>query len=897
MLIIETAYPRLTIFTALALAAISILYTVSNLDFHTSQKALISPENRLMQLSEMTDKFHDLDSFVVAIRNRDKDRSLGFLHALVPYLEADDEHHLHVFYRVDPKPFRPWALLYLDKEDLATLRENLQEHQSFIENLVRSPGLASFFREINREMATKMVGELFTGFLDEDESKDDEEPLDLDFLIRVLQRMVQWLDGDTDFTSPWGSFFSEDSWEDEDQRGYFWTKNEHYLLLFVTPRKISKSFVNAQQSLISLRQTIGEVKADFPDIEVGVTGQEALDEDEMGVALHDMSLATIISLIGLTVLLVLFWRGLRRPVLEIIELLIALSWTFGLTTLFIGHLNILSVIFAPLLLGLGIDYGIHWFARYQEEESSSGLSKREAIQETMVKLGPGILLAGLTAVLSFFPLVLTGFRGLVELGMITSMGMVMTLVTTLCVLPPLTLLFDKTSSRAGKPASPPRAQYLLKLTNRGAAAILIPAVIGLALSLWAAGKVTFDLNLLRLQSKSAESVIWEKKLIRSSERSSIYGAVLARSLEEVQEKTMALESLPTVSEVQSVRTLLPKDQEDKINFLRKMKPFLAGVTSLDAAGEPADLTELDDVFGKIRFKMVDSSEPQWGASKPLEEQMIQVRDLIDQLRERFHAMDRSRLDHALHTFEGALIGDLNDKLDILRTNVNTAPMQIGDLPKPLLERFVSEDHLYLVRVFPAHDIWEPELLGSFVDDLRSVDPNVVGDPVTLYIFTQAFRDACIKAAIYAGIFIFVLLLVTFRNLVYTLMAMMPLLAGTVWTLGLMRCFGVNLNLANSLFLPLVVGAGVEYGIIMVQRWLEQAGHDRHETVLPFSTAKGIILAGLTTTVGFGSMIISNHEGIHSLGVLAMIGSLSILAAAVLFLPSLIQVLTNFRKLE
>ena len=107
--------------------------------------------------------------------------------------------------------------------------------------------------------------------------------------------------------------------------------------------------MNAQQSLIFLRRTIGEVKADFPDIEVGVTGQEALDEDEMGIALHDMSLATIISLIGLTVLLVLFWRGLRRPVLEIIELLIALSWTFGLTTLFIGHLNILSVIFAPLL--------------------------------------------------------------------------------------------------------------------------------------------------------------------------------------------------------------------------------------------------------------------------------------------------------------------------------------------------------------------------------------------------------------------------------------------------------------------------------------------------------------------------------------------------------------------
>jgi predicted RND superfamily exporter protein len=358
---------------------------------------------------------------------------------------------------------------------------------------------------------------------------------------------------------------------------------------------------------------------------------------------------------------------------------------------------------------------------------------------------------------------------------------------------------------------------------------------------------------------------------------------------------MALETLPTVSKVQSVDTLLPENQEDKIEFLKQMRPVLAGVTLLHVSGTPISLPALDDVFGKILFKMVDSDGSQWGASKPLEAQMIQVRNLIDQLRARFHAMEKARLDHALHTFEDALLADLNDKLDILLTNVNTSPMRVEDLPKSLLQRFVSQDDLYLIRVFPAHDIWEPELLGRFVSDLRSVEPDVVGDPVTLYIFTQAFRDACIKAAIYAGLFIFALLLFTFRNLVYSVLAMMPLVVGTIWTLGLMRCFGVNLNLANSLFLPLVVGAGVEYGIIVMQRWREQAGQGHSDVALPFSTAKGIILAGLTTTVGFGSLTISDHQGIHSLGVLAIIGSLSILAAAVLFLPALLQIVANFAK--
>ena len=109
------------------------------------------------------------------------------------------------------------------------------------------------------------------------------------------------------------------------------------------------------------------MKADFRDIDAGVTGQKALDEDEKNLAMRDIGLATIMSLVGLAALLIVFWRGIRRPLLAVAVLVIALCVTFGLTTLFIGHLNLLSVTFAPMLLGLGIDYGVHWFARYHEE--------------------------------------------------------------------------------------------------------------------------------------------------------------------------------------------------------------------------------------------------------------------------------------------------------------------------------------------------------------------------------------------------------------------------------------------------------------------------------------------------------------------------------------------------
>jgi predicted RND superfamily exporter protein len=376
----------------------------------------------------------------------------------------------------------------------------------------------------------------------------------------------------------------------------------------------------------------------------------------------------------------------------------------------------------------------------------------------------------------------------------------------------------------------------------------------------------------------------------------MYGIILARSLEEVERKTKAIKELPTVSEVQSVMSLLPADQEQKIATLRQIKPLLAGIGPLRRAQQPVDVEQLDRLLGRIRFKMLDSSGSQWGVSRPLQTQMQEVRGRIDEIRQSLRNTDRVGLQRELKTFENDLIKDLNAKIDLLVKGVEAGPMRIEDLPKQLRERYVGRDHLYLIRIFPTQNIWEPDLLKTFVRDLRSVDPDAVGDPVTLSTFTEAFRDACIKAALYAVVFILALLILTFRSLVSTVLALAPLVVGTAWTFGLMYLFDINLNLANSIYLPLILGAGVEYGIIIVQRW-RQRSSDGSEGSCPSSTGIGVVLAGLTTTVGFGSLTISEHQGVHSLGLLTTIGSLSVLAAAVLFLPALLQLMPDrrFRK--
>ena len=882
---VQIAHPLATLVFWVALAAVSVVVTIGYLGFETSQRSLISPSDRMMQLLKTADRFSDQEAFVVVVENRDAHRTLEFVNRLTKKLEADREHYSQVFARVDPALMKRWELLYLSENELSDLGEKLRDHTSSIAQLSKSPRLDVLFHEINDEMASGMVGELFTGFLED--RKANKSPMDLRFLISTLRQMKSWIEGVPAFASPWDSFFRE-GMTDESEEGYFWTEDNKYLLIFVQPA--SKGGNLSVPPLQALRETVAALRADYRDVNAGVTGQKALDEDEKQIAMKDIGLATGLSLVGLAALLIIFWRGVRRPLLAVAVLVIALCITFGITTIVIGHLNLLSVTFAPMLLGLGIDYGVHWFARYSEERQRFFVSTKQALSATMEQIGPAICLAGICASLSFFPLVLTSFKGLSELGLICSIGLLVATLATLGLLPATIMLVDRFRKGLVREPVTEEIKPLLRTTRPRTFFLLSLALVVSGLSVWAMWGLKFDLNMLHLQSKSAESVIWENRLIQGSKYASIYGVLFAHSLDEVAKQTKAVERLPSVSKVNSILSVMPADQDRKLLMLKELRPVLGNIRSIPMPSGPVDIDRLEGAFSRIRFKMLDPGSAGGDSQGSLARQMREVRRLIDAVRKDFTTIRKPLLEVRLKSFELRMIEDLNDKLSLLWENIETEPLRPEDLPKPLYDRFVGPDNLYILRIFPAGNVWDPHVLDKFVVDLRSVDKDATGDPITLSVFTKAFRNACIMAAVYAVIFIVLILVVTLRSPVPIAAALAPLILGTLWTLGLMHVFGIDLNLANTIFMPLVVGAGVEYGIIVVQRWLQSS--DRAGFSLPISTGTGVILAGLSTTVGFCSLIISTHQGIHSLGVLTTIGSLCVLAAAVLFLPAILHASAN-----
>ncbi len=873
------------------MTALSIYYAVNNLAFRTARSDLVSRDLRLTRLSDQMDKeFGSRDQFVVVVENGERGTPIAFAQALAAELKKYPERFPELFYRVDPKPFREWALLYLKPKELEDLREKLLDHRREMAAMAGDPRLTRFFQVVNEEITRSMIGHLFTSFLEEEDDKD--RLPDLSLLNASLKHLYLTLSENKPYRSVFASLFPGDL-GDFTEQGYFFTENDKYLLFLVTPEE--DGFSTSAGNLNLLREVVDKVKKGFPGLNVGVTGPAALSDDEMAGALSDMTLATWLSLLFQLGLLILFFRSFKRPLVESLVLIIGLSWTFGAATLIVGHLNILSMIFAPLILGMTIDYGIHWYSHLEEEQGSKKSWTPETLRDNFRKVAPGVLIAGLASAASLVPLVFTGFKGLAELGLILAVGVPLMALATLLLLPSLMIVTEKRRiNHNTEPELPGQPKPFMSLKWRRPGLIVAVGVVIIVLGGISLPYVPFDLNPLNLQNQKTESVVWELKLIKGSKYSSSYGTMVACCLEELPAKVGALKELDTVSHVESILSFLPEHVDAKRPILQDIKP---AVTKIDFPADPihSDINELGAIIGRIRFKLSEAKDSDWKPEhKPTQKQLDEANYYLDRLVPFLKQENHPHLAARLAAFEKEFFTDLKDKWDLLKENVTSTTLPgIDDLPLQVRQRFISPYGTYLIRTFPSQDIWDPKPLGRFVKDLQSVDPNVVGDPVLLYHFNLAFRDACLWAAGMGILAVVLILIFVMRSFKLTFLALIPLIVGTALTLCMMWLLNVAFNQANVLFLPLILGEAVEYGIFIIVRWKTE--ESARAITLPASTAKGVMLSALTTAFGFGILMISGHRGVFSLGLLAAVGALSVLLVALSVMPAFLRLLERGKE--
>jgi hopanoid biosynthesis associated RND transporter like protein HpnN len=869
---------------SLLLAVAGITYTLHTLSFRTSGRDLL-PRNAgyVVRYNQYASEFGELEDIVIVIEARTFEAAKAYAARLVHELRLSPIKFPRVTYRVDPQRFEGRQLLYLPTEQLKEVRDRIFDYQEFMESFAGDPSLARLVEGANAAMASAFVSNLFDLGLEKGGGENTR------FLQLVLEQISDRLNRPTPYRSPWGTLFSLG--ERPADAGYFLSDDKSLLFALVeTPTSDKGSFMGDRRAIEVIRGVMANLKTDFPNVQAGVTGGPTLSNDEMTAAFEDSGVAMGIAFaLTLLVMMLAFWR-VGKPLLMLAVLAVTLAWSMGIIALTVGHLTIFSVMFISIVIGIGIDYGIYFLFRY-EEEIFLGRNLKEALQLTAARTGPGMLIGALTAGGTFYVLMLTDFRGIQELGFIAGSAILMAWLGMITLFPALLMLVDR--HHAERPRNQaPRAHaiermhvpVLDRVTSYPRTVLTVAGVATLA-SLWAVPYVGFDYNLLNLQAKGTESVLWEKRILATTGRSGFNGLASAKTLEELRKKQEAFEKLPSVSDVDSVLRVIPDNQPEKIAIVNTFAPIVSPVRV--GRSSPVDIERLARALGELQRRL-DIFATEAGDKLPADLKDLRARTAA--LLKTLKTVDREVAEPALSHLQSQLYRDFTSKFFDLQRNLNPRPVVLADVPEEIQRKFIGKRGDFLLQIHPRVDIWEREGARTFVRELRSVDPDVTGAPIITYEAIGYMERAYYQGTIYAFLAVGILSFLMIRRVKETLLALLPLVLALLWTMGLMRVFGIQFNMANVWGLPLVIGVSAEFGLNVMVRYLE--GRDHGGPLVARSTVMGVALSGVSTMVGFGSLMIARHQGIYSLGLLLTLGSACGLFAALAVLPVILRLITK-----
>jgi len=865
--------PRLILGVALLLSAFSVFYTFRNMEFLTGRDDLM-PRNASFQVDYRAYRaeFGDQEEIVAVIESDDAERATRAADALYARLNKDKGIYREVFYPGGLPYFRKNGMLFMPLEDIKALRATLTMAAPVLKDLAAAPSVQTLFSSLTNQIDAYLA-------------KPDPAALkSLTFMLTTLDKGFKGFDGKNSALSM-DSFLKGGG---SDRPSMLENAGKQQVIT-VLPVKVADSFVPAEKSIKAVRTALNEIlaKPEFKGVKAGLTGVPVLEYEEMATSQRDMEIATALSL-ALTVILLLFaFRGLLNVIAAMVSLIVGICLSFGFATLAIGHLNILSMVFAIMLIGLGIEYGIQVVLRYQEElrGGADGMAAIETGLSTNIR---SIIMAAATVALSFATFAFTDFKGIAELGIIAAGGVFICVAATFTVLPAMLILlerFRKPSSPA-RPAAPPRTSGgLLNNLFTSPRAILAATALLSLVCIYPTVQTRFDYNLMNLQAKGLQSVEYAYKLMRSKENSGYFAVVAARDQAEARALTERLEQLPSVDHVVSLLALVPEQQEAKLAELAALRQVMSAVKPVPYE-ENLRVMELPTTFENFRDR-VDRLNKALLAGKAAEAKPVGA--FLTTLDGFFASLEKEKDGNALgmlRDFQGSMFAELPDKLGMMKESLEAAAVTAADVPEELKKRFVGKSGKLLLQVAPKGEIFEHEPLRDFVKQVKGIVPNATGEPVMVYESLTVLRDSYLKAFVYAFIGIALILLINFKSLRFALIGSLPLAAGLLLMIGGMWLAGVSFNSANIIVLPLILGVGIDSAIYIINRYRQ--GTETPAQVALSSAGVGVFLNALTILFSFGALMVAHHQGVFSIGAVMSLGMIASVAVFMLFLPALLE---------
>jgi len=682
---------------------------------------------------------------------------------------------------------------------------------------------------------------------------------------------------------------------------YIISQDKHTLLILVKPTFNVMDVAKCIKSTDSLQTILNAANKDFPEVRAGLTGMVPMQRDENVYVMKDLKNTFIIALVLVMVLFMVSFRMWSAPLLAGFNLLLAVAITAGVISIYPGRLNPMTAMFAAILIGLGIDFSIHIISVYNERRAIDR-DAVSAMEQTLLRSGSGIITGGVTTAAAFFTLVISVSRGIKEMGIILGIGIICAMLTTLAGLPALLIARERMALRITHRPFKPRNVEFTALGNLGKSirhrplAYILIGIVLTGLLFYQMLNVKFDPNMLNIEPRGIKSVALHDTLINAFSLSTDFAMVTTSSIEESYKIAEDTKEMPSVSLVENISDWCPPLEQqlkrrvyvqlihnniraNKKGLLlreRNVQAIIEQLKRLDMniyeLSQTAFMGGQDRVDKKCRSIIGDENGGKSGSN------IIALADKIGKYR-------KSAVS-GLNRFQDYYFSNLRSKL-LSMSNANI--IRLRELPEGIKGRFMNnKGDNFLVTIYAKGQVWNFQSLRSFTEQMASISPKITGTPlVMLRLIDYIGRDG-LRATILTVVIVLLLLWLDFRSFRLALLGIIPLLAGAIWMVGLLRTFGLAFTVVNVMGIPMIVGIGIDDGVHLLHRYRVE-GFNKTKKVLR-STGKAILLTSLTTMVGFGSLLIAKYRGFIGLGALLLLGVGACFITTVLFLPAIISLM-------
>ena len=598
---------------------------------------------------------------------------------------------------------------------------------------------------------------------------------------------------------------------------------------------------------------------------VRLTGDVALQDEEFGTLAEGAALNS--SLMGVAVLLIL-WRALRwgRLILAVtLNMLMGLAFTAAFGLWMVGSLNPISVAFAVLFVGIGVDFGIQYSVRYREERYRDN-DLRRALKSAGARASLPLTLAAAATAAGFYSFIPTDYRGVSELGLIAGCGMIIAFLTSITALPALVSLLQAPSETrpVGYSFLAPLDEF--QMSHRKGIVVFALGLALLGSPLLA--RVRFDYNPLNLRSQQSESVAALLDMMQDPHTTPNIIEILTPSLADADALAVKLRALPLVEGVTSLSDFVPEDQTPKLAAIADARGLLG--PSLDP-GHP--LTAPSDAEDAQALSAAGAALRKAAGAAPDLAPRARVGAALEQLGQGPEA--------ARQRARALLIAPMQALLDDVRLSLQAAPVTLDTLPNDLRSDWITPDGRARIEIAPRGDKNDYVRMRPFVNEVLAVAPEASGAPVSILASGDTVLHAFAVAGSLAFISIAILLFLALRRVGDVVLTLAPLLLAGVYTMEICGLIDLKLNFANIIALPLLLGLGVAFKIYYVIAW--RAGSAK---LLRTGLTRAIFFSALTTATAFGSLWASNHPGTSSMGKLLALSLATTLCCAILFQPAL-----------